>query len=187
MDIMDAIYHRRAVREFTEASVERAQIDRLIEAAIQAPNAMDKQRWAFVIIRDRTLLARISSEAKKLTLAMMGPDPRLSQFRDHLSSPHFNIFYDAPALLVICGTENDAFVDQDCCLAAQNLMLAAHGDGLGTCWIGFAEAWLNQAEARRELGMPPNYRPVAPIILGHPRVAPAAPPRHRPDIIWIEA
>jgi nitroreductase len=186
MDVIEAIDHRRAIREFTDKPVGKDQIDRLITTAVQAPNAMDKQRWAFVVIRDRALLKRISDEAKTFTLKMMGSDSRLSQFRDFLSSAQFNIFYDAPALLVICGTEDDRFVDQDCCLAAQNLMLAAHASGLGTCWIGFAEAWLNQAEAKKELGIPSHYRPIAPIILGHPRTQPPAPPRHRPDVVWIE-
>ena len=185
MDTMDAIYHRRAIREFTDVPVSRQEIERAIDAAIQAPNAMDKQRWAFVIVRDRALLKRISDEAKELTLRMMGSDPHLAKFRDHLSSAQFNIFYDAPVLVIICGTEDDHFVEQDCCLAGQNLMLAAHANGLGTCWIGFAEAWLAQPEAKKELGLPPHYRPIAPVILGHPRQQPSAPPRHRPDIVWI--
>ena len=187
MDIIEAIYHRRAIRDFTEEPVGKDQIDQLIAAAVEAPNAMDRQRWSFVVVRDRALLKRISDEAKALTLKMMGSTPHLSQFHDLLSSTQLNIFYNAPALIMICGTEDDRFVDQDCCLAAQNLMLAAHASGLGTCWIGFAEAWLNQAQAKKELGIPASYRPIAPIILGHPRAQPPAPARHRPDIVWIES
>lgn len=186
MDITEIIYHRRAIREFTDAPVGKDQIDFLIDAAVQAPNAMDKQCWAFVVLRDRALMKRISSEAKVLTLKVMGSSPHMAQFRDFLCSAQFNIFYDAPVLIIICGTENDRFVDQDCCLAAQNLMLAAHANGLGTCWIGFAEAWLDREEAKKELGLPAHYRPIAPIILGHPRLHPPAPERRRPDIVWIE-
>ena len=186
MDVIEAIYRRRAIRDFTEAPVGKDQIDLLITAAVQAPNAMDRQRWAFVVVRDRALLKRISDEAKTLTLQMIGSLPYLSQFREFLSSAQFNIFYNAPVLIIVCGTEDDRFVDQDCCLAAQNLMLAAYANGLGTCWIGFAEAWLNQAEGKKELGIPARYRPIAPIILGYPRVKPSAPERHRPDIVWIE-
>lgn len=185
MDVIDALYHRRAIRDFTEEPVDKDQINQLIDAAIQAPNAMDEQRWAFVVLRDRAVLKRISDEAKNLTLSMMGSAPHLAQFRAFLSQADFNIFYNAPALIVICGTEDDPFVEQDCCLAAANLMLAAHALGLGTCWIGFAEAWLGQAEAKKELGIPMPYRPIAPIILGHPRAQPQAPERHRPDVVWI--
>jgi len=185
MDMIDALYHRRAIRDFTEEPVAKEQIDQLIDAAIQAPNAMDRQRWAFVVLRNRALLKRISDAAKNLTLSMMGSRPHLAQFRAFLSQTDFNIFYNAPVLIVICGTEDDRFVEQDCCLAAANLMLAAHALGLGTCWIGFAEAWLSQAEAKKELGIPAHYRPIAPIILGHPRVTPPAPERHRPDVVWL--
>ena len=186
MDTIQAIYHRRAIRDYTDAPVTAEDINFVVNAAVQAPNAMDKQRWAFVIIRNPALLERISTEAKALTLSMLGHDPHLAPFREHLQSAHFNIFYNAPVLILVCGTADDAFVEHDCCLAAQNLMLAAHARGLGTCWIGFAEAWLSQLQAKKEIGIPAHYRPIAPIIIGHPRAQPPAPPRHRPDILWIE-
>lgn len=186
MDTIAALYHRRAIRDYTEMPVATEQINFLIAAAAQAPNAMDRQHWAFVVIRDRNLLERLSAQAKAHLLATMDPHSDIAALREHVASPQFNIFYNAPALIVICATDNDAFTQQDCCLAAANLMIAAQASGLGTCWIGFAEAWLNQAEAKKELGIPAYYRPVAPIILGHPRVIPTPPPRHRPDVTWIE-
>ena len=185
MDVLEAIYQRRATRSFTSEAVDRQIVESLIDAAIHAPNAMDRQRWAFVAITDRALLARISTEAKALTLGFIGSNPRLAEFRQMLSTPDLNIFYDAPTLIVICGTEDDRFVEQDCCLAAQNLLLAAYAKGLGTCWIGFAEAWLNQPQAKERLRIPAAYKPIAPIILGYPQSHPATPPRHLPEIIWI--
>jgi nitroreductase len=56
--------------------------------------------------------------------------------------------------------------------------------GLGTCWIGFAEAWLNRPEAKKSF--PATFRPIAPVISGYPRTRPNPPERHRPDMIWIE-
>lgn len=185
MDILEAIYHRRAIRAFTSEPVDKQIIETLIDAAVHAPNALDKQRWAFVIVRDRALMQRISAEAKALTLKTVGSNPDFRPFTDMLSSPDLNIFYDAPALVLICATQDDRFVEQDCCLAAQNLMLAAYDKGLGTCWIGFAEAWLNQPMAKKELGIPVTFRPIAPIIVGYPQMQPIAPERHQPDIVWI--
>lgn len=186
MDVLEAIYLRRAVRAFTSEAVEKELIESLIDAAVHAPNAMDKQRWAFVVVRDRALMRRISTEATTLTLRTIGSNPDLRPFVDMLSSPDLNIFYDAPVLIIICATEDDRFVEQDCCLAAQNLMLAACAKGLGTCWIGFAEAWLNRPEAKKELGIPATFRPIAPVVLGYAQAQPNAPERHRPDTIWIE-
>jgi nitroreductase len=149
MDVIEAIDRRHAVREFTGAPIGKDQINSLITAAVQAPDAMGRQRWAFVVVPDRALLDRISGAAEDLTLRVMGSTPYLARCRNLLSSAQFNIFYDANVLIIICGTENNRFVDQDCCLAAQNLMLAARANGLGTCWIGFAEAWLNIATTPR--------------------------------------
>jgi nitroreductase len=75
--------------------------------------------------------------------------------------------------------------EHDCCLAAQTLMLSAFARGLGSCWIGFTESWLNTAAGRIGLGITEDHRPVAPIILGYPRRRPAAPGRRPPQISWI--
>ena len=63
---------------------------------------------------------------------------------------------------------------EDCALAAENLMLAARGAGLGTCWIGFSQGWLGTPEGKALLKLPAAYKPVAPIIVGHPKSAPSA-------------
>jgi len=186
MNVMDAIYHRRSVREFTEAPVDAEMIRLLIAAAVQAPNAMNRQSWSFVVVEDQAMLARCSEQAKAYLLATLAPDSDAMQFREHLASPNFDIFHGAPTLILICATGGDEWATQDCCLAAQNLMLAAFANGLGTCWIGFAQAWLNHPDGKKELGIPSHFRPIAPIIVGHPKSQAAATSRHSPDILWIE-
>jgi nitroreductase len=64
-------------------------------------------------------------------------------------------------------------------------MLAAHGAGLGTCWIGFARAWLDLPEGRKALSIPAHYIPVAPIAIGHPKTEMPLVPRRHPDILWF--
>ena len=80
-----------------------------------------------------------------------------------LSDPEFNIFYHAPALIVITAAQPTDWAVEDCALAAENLMLAAHAAGLGSCWIGFAQHWLGTPEGKTALGLPPSYSPIAPI------------------------
>ena len=185
MNILDAIHSRRSVREYTDEPVSEATIAGLIDTAVQAPNAMNRQAWSFLVVTDRAALERIAREAKAHMLASLEQAPALQHFREHLSRPEFDIFYGAPALVVICTTAADDMGRHDCCLAAENLMLAAHADGLGSCWIGFAEAWLAQPEARARLGLTEHTRPVAPIILGRPRQQPPSPGRRPAEIIWI--
>ena len=69
MNLDTAIAARRAVRQFTDEAVDTATIQRLIEAAVLAPSAVNEQPWLFTVVRDRTLLARISAEAKAHALA----------------------------------------------------------------------------------------------------------------------
>jgi nitroreductase len=183
MDAVDAIYGRRAIREFKDAPIAREEINGLIEAAIQAPSGVNRQPWSFVVVEGRPTLARWSKLAKTHLLQSGAlAEPGL---REHLTSQDFNMFYNAPVLVVICATDADQMSMKDCCLAAQNLMLAAHDRGMGSCWIGFSEAWLGSAEGKAELGVPSNYVPVAPIILGRPAFSPPRPHRNPAVVHWI--
>lgn len=83
---------------------------------------------------------------------------------------------------MICATQREPFVDHDCCLAAQTLMLSALERGLSTCWIGFAEAWLNTPRARQELGIAKDHIPIAPVIIGYPQTIPPPTARQHPEI-----
>lgn len=187
MELFEAIYNRRAVREFTGETIARETIQKLIDAAIQAPCAMNFQPWAFAVIEDRATLKKISDRAKVHLLKTMAASSPLARMRDELANPAFDIFYGAPVLIVICARLDELmteFETGDCALAAQNLMLAAYATGLGTCWIGLSVAWLNTAEGKSELGIPSGYKPVAPIILGRPKAIPPSHGRKAAEIFW---
>jgi len=185
MDIMEAIYGRRAVRQFTSQPVDQPTLQKLIAAAIQAPSAVNEQPWLFFIVRDRSLPARISREAKAHMLKTTPVGLVSHHFQQLLSNPDFDIFYGVPVLIVIACKAPSPWAVEDCSLAAENLMLAAHALGLGTCWIGFAQAWLGTPEGKAALDLPPNCIPVAPIIVGHPQSAPPPVHRKQPEIRWI--
>ena len=63
-------------------------------------------------------------------------------------------------------------------------MLASYGRGLGSCWIGFAQGWLETKEVRAALDLPLHWQPVALIIIGHPAAAVSAAPRKKPELRW---
>lgn len=187
MDLKDAIYTRRAVRDFTAAPVDDDVVRALIDAAIQAPSAMNEQPWSFTVVRDKALLDRISAEAKALMLKTTPAGLLSHHFAEILGDAKFHIFYHAPVLVVISGKSEGPWITIDCTLAAQNLMLAARAAGLGTCWIGFAQGWLATPEGKAALKLPAGYVPVAPIIVGHPKAAPPPIPRKEPEIRRIGA
>ncbi len=183
VDVMDAIYERRAVRAYTRRMVERETVQRLIEAAIQAPSAVNQQPWAFVVVQDAALLRRLSERSKQLSLAELKPGTPLWEHRAMLADPAVDVFHGASTLIVVCATPAAWPANEDCCLAAQNLMLAAHGLGLGTCPIGFARGALNESATKQELGIPADHSAVFPIALGQPRDRPAATPRRPARIL----
>jgi nitroreductase len=189
MDIAEAIAGRRSTRDYLKQAVDEAIIHRLLRAATQAPSAVNEQPWTFTVIRDQGILDRLSREAKAHMLetmpAEMTPGPRAEHFHYMLGNPEFQIFYHAPVLILISGHASGPWVVEDCALAAENLMLLAHSFGLGTCWIGFAQSYLNTPAGKTALGMPDACFPVAPIILGHPRTQPEAVPHKEPEIRWI--
>ncbi len=184
MLVRDALFGRRAVREYTADLVDEATIRRLVEAAIHAPNAVNAQPWGFTVVRDRPTLKRVSREAKAHMLETM-PAEHADRFRPRLSDPAFDIFYNAPVLVVISARAEGAWIVEDCAMAAQNLMLAAFAEGLGTCWIGFAQGYLNTREGKAAIDAPAAWVQIAPIIVGKPKSTPAPVGRAPPEIRWL--
>jgi nitroreductase len=186
MDFKEAIYSRRATREFTADAVDEGTVRALIDAAVQAPSAVNTQPWSFCVIRNRALLGRISRESKAHMVKSTPIGLISHHFNEILNDESFDIFYHAPVLIVICSVAEIPWAVEDCALAAENLMLAARAAGLGSCWIGFAQGFLGTPEGKAAMRLPAAYKPVAPIIVGHPKFWPAPVPRKEPEIHWID-
>jgi nitroreductase len=187
MDLKEAIYSRRATRDFTTEPVDERTLRTLIDAAVQAPSAVNAQPWSFCVIRDKALLGSISRESKAHMLKSTPIGLVSHHFSQILNDESFDIFYHAPVLIVICSASEIPWAVEDCALAAENLMLAARATGLGSCWIGFAQGFLGTADGKVMLQLPAAYKPIAPIIVGHPNSWPAPVPRKEPEIRWIGA
>lgn len=186
MDVMEAIYQRRSVRAYTDQPVDRTTVEALIKAATHAPSSMNEQPWAFGVVQDPKRLASWSDRIKAYVLQRLKPDSLLAKYRDLLSNPDYHIFHRAGTLIIICARPDAYNGEEDCSLAAQNLMLAAYTMGLGTCPIGFARPWLNQARIKRSLSIPDGYVPVFPVVLGFPSGETPPVPRRAPEILFWE-
>src|SRR5579859_4163872 len=130
MMIIEAIYARRAVRNYTDEQVSEPKVRELLEAAIQAPSAVNTQPWAFVVIQDKALLNEISDRS----IQILRNRPLAPELKATIEQLGFNVFYNAGTLILICAKPTGAHPDWDCCFAAENLMLAARGLGLGSCF-----------------------------------------------------
>ena len=189
LSALDTIFLRRSVRQFERRAVDDQTIRSLLDAAVQAPTAMHLEPWAFVVVQNEAMLRRYSDAAKALwtktgTSHEALHVPRLGRgFAARAVDPEFSIFHHAGTLIAICARPVSPFVDADCWLAAENLMLAASALGLGTCCIGSALPVLNSPEVKAELNIPPDVAVVAPIVVGVPAGPATEIPRKDPDVL----
>ncbi|MEO6873950.1 MAG: nitroreductase [Opitutaceae bacterium] len=183
MEVHQAIFQRRSVRQYTAAVVPPTVIADLLKAATQAPSAVNLQPWAFAVVRGRQRLHDYSARAKSHLLSILPQTLSLHRRSDQLASEDYNVFHDAGTLVVICAKPAPYHPAEDCGLAAQNFMLAAHAMGLGTCPIGFVRPWLDLPFIKSELGIAAHYSVVLPLVVGYPAGSTAAPPRQEPEII----
>jgi len=183
MTLRDAIYGRSSVRAYEPGKIDRPTLQALLEAAVRAPTAIHAEPWHFVVVQDPALLKRLSDRAQHGVMSGPAHLHRGNEFHGTSSRPGFHVFHEAGNLVLICAKETKQFETADCWLAAQNLMLAAHALGLGSCVIGSAVPALNLPESKRELGIAPEITVVAPIILGKPRGGAVPSARKEPQII----
>ena len=185
ISVMDAIQQRRSVRNYTEQAIDEITVNTLLNTAVLAPTAMHQEPWSFVIIQDRDVLDRLSDKCVELVReAAEHEDATTSKHMLHVAdATEFHAFHGAGTLIIICGKFTGPFVEADCWLAAENLMLAAFAKGLGTCVIGFAVEALNTTAWKAELKIPEEMTVIAPIIVGVPARETAATSRKPPEIL----
>jgi nitroreductase len=190
MELLNAVRQRRAVREYTDRPVNRSIIEKLIDIAILAPSAMNLQPWAFAVVLGRDNVNAQGGRAQSWLLANFSQTPfsqmpQGARLRQMLEDRSYFLFHQAPALVIVLAKSRDSQSAEDCCLAAEILMLAARDEELGTCWVGLARPWLDLPATKLELGLPEQYHVVAPIVLGHPKAWPESHGRDAAEIHWI--
>lgn len=185
ISVMDAIYQRRAVRDFLPQKVSKESINNVLKAAVHAPTAMYEEPWCFAVVQDPVLIDNLSESVKALIYKEVHnfPKVQMQQLQEVVRNPDFHVFYNANTLILVGSRFHGPFVAADCWLAAQNLMLAAFAEGLGTCPIGMAVQSLNTPEWRSKLTLPSDVNIYAPIIIGHPAGDVEAVPRNEPDVL----
>lgn len=186
MEFADLLHARRSVRRYRDEPVDMDVVREMIRESTLAPSAGNGQPWQFVIVTDKTLMKTMSDQSKHYLLDRMNanPDDHANKYRSMLEKPGYNVYYNAPCLVIIGGDAELKNLVADCSLAACYFMMAATARGLGTCWINLG-AELHDPDTRRTLGMPETFRIVAPIIVGHPAAVPSMPTREEPKILRV--
>lgn len=171
MELYEALEDRRSIRKYTADPVSDETLQKLLRAAGIAPSWKNNQCWRFIIVRE---------QSRKQKLASSLPD----------GNPCKKAVAEAPVVLVLCADPQTSgrqdgkdYYLLDAGLAMQQLMLAAHAEGLGTCWV----AWFDEAKARPACNIPEPYRVVALTPLGVPAHRPSPRPRKElEEIVFLE-
>lgn len=189
-DVIEIIKTRRSVREYKEDQVSDEDIKFLIDCAKYAPSGFNMQPWSFLVIKNKDVMRKISEQGKKSIIPLLEPVKNISKkaadFLVFLKTKGTDMFYNSPVLIIILGNKSAMTADWDCAMAAQNMMLAAHSRGIGSCWIGGVLPALMDEGFLKELGAPDGYKAVAPLIFGYPKGKTEAPGRSEPEVIWLK-
>ena len=182
----DLLKKRRSIRDYEERDVPLETVKAIIKESGLAPSSANGQPWRFVIITNREVIKQLSDESKKNLLADLGKDPASPSrnYEQALRNPDFNVFYNAPCLVYVCGPKDLRTLQVDLALFACYFMYSAVEKGLGTCWIGLG-IHIKDPGLRNFIGMPDDYRIVAPIIIGYPKSIPAPSERVEPRILKV--
>lgn len=148
MDIYEIIKKRRSVRSYKSECVEEEKLKRILEAALSAPSAANRQPVCFFVIKNE----KIKQQLKK--------------------AYNEEWFYTAPIIICACSIPEKAwkrgdgknYADIDATIAMDHLILAATAEGLATCWIAAFKVPL----VKSILNLPPGIEPVALTPVGYP-------------------
>jgi nitroreductase len=148
-EITDLIFKRRSIRHYTEQEVTKETLTLLLQAAMAAPSAANGKPWEFVVVNDKRMMAELRS-------SMPGN-------------------YNATAAIAVCANmaiagspASERYWQQDCAIAADHILLAATGLGLGSVWLGVYPTQARLETVRGVLCIPESVTPLCLIYLGYP-------------------
>ena len=150
--MLECIMTRTSVRQYTDRPVEKEKIDAMLRAGMAAPTAVNAQPWHFVVVNEKAKLGELAA-----------------------ANPHAKMLESAPLAIVVCGDMTKAlegdgrqFWIQDCSAATENILLAAHAQGLGAVWTALYPMEERYSAVREALKLPETMMPLCTIVIGYP-------------------
>lgn len=188
MDAYEAITRRASVRTFAPTAVPRAVLERVLAAAVRAPNHKMTEPWRFTVLTGESL--RRYAEIRRAHRAKKFEDPTDPQsakaiektWREHLETPAF--------IVVMCAVSDDPVTREEdyaaTMMALENLLIAATAEGLGAYMR--TGGILEHPEVRELVRLPDGHRVVAIVSVGYPAAQEA--PKRRTDVasktLWLD-
>jgi Nitroreductase len=143
MDTLQAIQNRKSIRAYQDKAVPRELLERILEAGRLAPSARNIEPWHFIVVTDQ-------EKRKALSKGM-----------------YAKFVAGTPLVIVVCGDKKASsdWYAVDASLAAENMVLAAVSEGLGTCFVGS----FDEADVKAVLGVPEDFEVIVMITVGYPQ------------------
>lgn len=157
MELEEGLLTRRSIRKFVkDKPISEEHINSILKAAMYAPSARNKQPWEFVVVTDKELFSKISE-----------------------LHPYAAFIKDAAAAIFVCGNLNEqngpGYWVGDTAAATENLLLACHAKGLGSCWCGIYPQQDRIDNFKTLLKLPDYVEPLSMVIIGYPDMTPVQP------------
>lgn len=179
--VIRAIMDRRSIRKYKTDPAPREKMDIILRCGINAPSAMNGQPWEVRVVDNAEFIDGIT----KLFVESVKDDERMLKM---IQDAEFkNMFRNAPAVIFVAGKDGEGKFD--CGLLSQNIMLAAHAMGLGTCCLGSPIRFMKSdvaADYMKRLNFSEGYELYYAIAIGYPDESPEAKPRDAFKARYVE-
>ncbi|HDY65931.1 MAG TPA: hypothetical protein ENH84_06850 [Phycisphaerae bacterium] len=189
--VLEMMRSRRSIRSFTDRKPSRTDIERLIEAARWAPSNHNRQGWKFIVFEDRRELQALADRVETSLSNRIEMAKRITSDQGEEMIHYATLFAKAPIVILVMhkrsvavgrkllgGAAHGELVSGEplsAAMAVQNMLMAAHCLGLGTC---VATAPLLAGEVWRELNdLPAGFDPTCIVAVGYSCKQPSAPRR----------
>lgn len=172
-EVIRNIKTRRSIRRYTDQVPSREIIDELLDCAIWAPSGSNAQLWHFTVITNKEFLEEIERRGKEAMYKYSE-----GNYKQMAASPSYRVLQGAPCLIVVSCIPEMKFGHHDAAYATQNICLAAHSMGLGTCIVGLLHHLMFHPEGQdivERFHLPEHYVPSVCILLGYPKGEPPLP------------
>ena len=153
MDTIKAITERISTRQFSEKMISEEELKIMLDAAMSGPTATNARDWSFIVVRDKDTLMKMADANMKFAEPL-----RKATLGVLVCGDLERAYKDAPDFWVVDGS-----------IAAQNMILAAHALGIGSCWLG---VWPMQDRVENQaklFDLPENIIPHSIIAFGYPK------------------
>ena len=163
---------RRSVKRYQPTQINRADLEKILKAGMNAPSGMGRQSAVMVVVQEPETVKQLS----RMNAEVMGV--------------HTDPFYGAPTVIIVFADKEVPTYKEDGSLVMGNLLNAAHALELGSCWVHRAKEVFNSAEGKalmKKWGLKDSLEGIGHCILGYGEgPEPAEKPRKDDYIVWAD-